>query len=239
MLDAALMPPITVQAEVSKIVKLTHDVRELTFRLKNPATLDFIAGQYVNFRIVRPDQPKPASRMYSIGSAPSESGVLRLVYNYVGGPGTTYLDALQIGETVECKAPFGHFVLDLESTRDVAFVATGTGVAPFYSMLLEYLPKNIDRKMTLVWGVREPRDLYYQAELDALKERYANFHYAMAMSRGDWRGTTGRVTAIFPKIFPTLDNLEVYICGSTAMITDMKSLCDAAGGCPFHREKYF
>lgn len=235
------MAIVDCQAVVEQVRQLTHDVRELTFRLREPVALDFVAGQYLNFRVPAPDKPKPVSRLYSIDSAPSERGIVRLVYNYVGGPGTAFLQGLAVGGAVHFKAPFGHFVLQAESTRDILMVATGTGIVPFRSMLQEHLAAGMPRTVTLLWGVRSQRDLYYQDELAALAQRYTNFRFLMTLSQPEagWSGLKGRVTAIFPEYFPAVDALEVYACGSDTMIVDVKALCEARGGCPFYREKYF
>lgn len=231
----------TCQSEVSTIRQLTHDVREIAFQLREPVALPFIAGQYINFMVPAPGKPKPISRLYSICSAPSEHEVIRIIYNYVGGPGTSFLQQLAVGQPVTFKGPFGHFVLREDSTRDIVFVATGTGIAPFYSMALEHLRQGLQRKMTVLWGVRHERDVYYQDAFRALEKTYPNFRLLMALSQPTetWQGFRGRVTAIFPKHFPTVDNLEIYCCGSDAMILDITALCKARGECPVYREKYF
>lgn len=210
-------------------------------RLNEPAHLPYTAGQYIGFRVPQAGKDKLASRLYSLASAPSEQGIVRLVYNYVGGPGTSYLRSLEVGKTTPFKGPYGSFVLNTQSTRNVLMVATGTGIAPFLSMLNAHLHAFPQRQFTLLWGVRAMADLYYQEKLQALEQQHANFKFLMPLSRpdADWQGLKGRVTAIFPEFFPTVDNLEVYACGSDAMIKDLKALCDERGLCPFHREKYF
>lgn len=235
------MPPIPCKATVAELSDLTHDVRELTFQLTEPATLAYQAGQYITFRCPSTEKPAGVSRLYSLCSAPRDDGKLRIVYNYVGGPGTAFLHNLPLGGPVEFKAPFGKFTLQADSPHDVLCVATGTGVGPFRGMMREHLPSMGSRKMTLLWSVREERDLYYQEEFRALEKTYPQFRLLMTLTRptGKWQGLRGRVTALFPEFFPTVDNLDVYVCGNDAMITDIKALCDARGGCSFHREIYY
>lgn len=235
------MPPIPCRATVAERNDLTHDVREIAFRLNEPAALAYQAGQYIAFRCPSASKPAGISRLYSLCSAPRDDGVLRIVYNYVGGPGTAFLHGLNVGGAVDFKAPFGKFFLQGDSSRDVLFVATGTGIGPFRGMLREHLPVVRNRQFTLLWSVREERDLYYQEEFRQLETTYPNFRLLMTLTRPDaaWQGLRGRVTAIFPEYFPSVDNLEVYVCGNDAMIIDVKSLCDARGECPFHREIYY
>ncbi|MBI4367411.1 MAG: FAD-dependent oxidoreductase [Deltaproteobacteria bacterium] len=234
------------QSTVEAIIQHTHDVREIALRLKEPRELPFIAGQYINFMVPAPNKPKPVSRLYSIGSAPSERGIIRVVYNFVGGPGTTFLQGLTGGMPVTFKGPFGHFVLKTDSARDVLFVATGTGIVPFYSMLQEYFGHADGgplqhRRVTLLWSVRRQEDLYYQDALRALEKKFANFRFLMTLTRPDdgWQGLRGRVTALFADQVKGVDNIEIYCCGSDAMITDITALAKARGACPVYREKYF
>lgn len=235
------MPVVACQSAVSEVRQLTHDVRELAFQLTEPTALPFLAGQYINFMVPAKDRPKPVSRLYSICSAPAERGVIRIVYNYVGGPGTSFLQQLEVGQAVTFKGPFGHFTLKEDSSRDILCVATGTGIAPFYSMAVEHLRKGCPRKMTVLWGVRHENDVYYQEEFRALEKSYPNFRLLMTLSQpaDGWKGLRGRVTAIFPEHFPSVDNLELYCCGSDAMIGEITALAKARGECPVYREKYF
>lgn len=234
------MPPVPCKATVAAVRKLTNDVRELSFCIHEPADFSFLAGQYLNFRVHDAARNKQVSRLYSICSPPSEKGMVRIVYNHVGGPGTAFLSSLTTDAGVEFKAPFGKFLIDQQSSLDIVFAATGTGIGPFRGMLLEHLP-HIARKVTLLWGLRQTADVYYQDELAALAKQYPNFRYHICLSKADtsWSGTRGRITQHFPELFPDVGNIEVYACGNDAMIQDIKAMCDAKGGCPFYREVYF
>lgn len=234
------MPPIQYKAVVQDAKQLTHDVRELTFKIQGPADWDYKAGQYVSFFCPREGNPKPIARMYSLCSNPTEKGVAKVVYNYVGGPGTKFLQALQVGQAVEFKGPYGHFVLKQDSSRHAVFIATGTGIAPFKSMVEEELAKGNRRNFTILWGVRNLRDIYYKEAFEALAQKFPNFKFHLTLSQETaWGGLCGRVTAHIKDLFPSVDNIEVYLCGSDAMIQDVTTQLKAIGDCPILREKYF
>ncbi len=236
------MPPVLYKARVENIVQHTPEVRELTFRLLEPSTIDYRAGQYLNFRIPAPDKPNGVSRLYSISSSPSEAGIVRVLYTYVGGIGTMFLQSLSEGDRVEFKAPFGRFCLREDSDRDICCVATGTGVSPFISYAFEHVPHlAAGRKFTLLWGVRHMRDVYMVDRFRELETRYSNFKLLLTLSRPEpeWDGLKGRVTEQFPKFFPSVDNVEVYTCGSEEMMNDIRALCEQLGGCPYYREKWY
>lgn len=234
------MPPVQYKSVVQDLKQLTEDVRELTFKIQSPEGWDFKSGQYIQFFCPRDDNPKPIARMYSICSTPTEKGVAKIVYNYVGGPGTRFLQALKVGQEVDFKGPFGHFTLKQDSTRDAVFISTGTGIAPFKAMLEEELAKGNKRNFVILWGLRHKTDVYYKEEFEALAKQYPNFKFYLTLSQEPtWDGMHGRVTSHIKTIFKSVDNIEVYLCGSDAMIKDITEQLKSIGECPILREKYF
>src|SRR5206468_7184105 len=94
--------------------------------------------------------------------------------------------------------------------------------------------------VTLFWGLRSERDLYYQDELETLARRHANFNFLTTLSRpeGSWKGQTGRVTRLVDERIASVDNLAVYLCGNSGMIKDVSAIINRRGLCPIYREKY-
>lgn len=230
------------QAKTERIRDLTHDVREIDFRLLAPPEISFKAGQFVSFEVVHPTFNRPVARPYSIVSPPSRRGEITLLLNLIpGGPGSTYLFSLKEGDETQFKGPTGAFYLRDDATRDLLFVATGTGIAPIRSMLLDRLERGPSRAITLYWGLRSERDLYYQDELEDLARRHANFTFLTTLSRpaGNWQGPTGRVTRLVDERIASVTNLAVYLCGNSGMIKDVSAIINARGLCPIHREKYY
>ncbi|MGH7253019.1 MAG: FAD-binding oxidoreductase, partial [Nitrospiraceae bacterium] len=123
------------QAKAERIRDLTHDVREIGFRLLAPPDISFKAGQFVSFDVVHPTFNRPVTRPYSIASSPQQRDGITLLLNLIpGGPGSTYLFSLKEGDDTQFKGPTGAFYLRDDATRDLLFVATGTGIAPIRSM---------------------------------------------------------------------------------------------------------
>lgn len=142
----------SVQAKVSGIRNLTHDVRELELTLYEPEDISFKAGQFISFDISKEGDPYPVTRPYSIASPSSTSDRVLLLFNLVpGGPGSTYLFSLREGDPVRFKGPAGSFTLREDPTKRMLFVATGTGIAPFRSMILSKLEGDGTRPLTLFW----------------------------------------------------------------------------------------
>lgn len=231
----------TFTAEVSRTRALTHDVREIELTLNDPAGIDFTPGQFVSFEVPRRESPLPATRPYSIASSPNRRDAIELVLNRVtGGPGSEYLFGLQPGDRTSFKGPAGTFVLR-DSPRDLLFVATGTGIAPIRSMLRSLAEASSPSVVTLFWGLRSQRDLYYQDELNCLRERLPRFSFVTTLSQptNPWHGPTGYVTARVESHVTNVSNLEVFLCGNGGMIRDVRDILRRRGLCPIRVEQYY
>jgi CDP-4-dehydro-6-deoxyglucose reductase, E3 len=235
------MPIQVFQAIVDRVRDLTDDVRELDLRLKEPTHIQFKAGQFIAFDMTPPGGPRLIIRPYSIASPPQESDHVTIVFNRVpGGRGSTYLFSVKEGDTVVFEGPQGSFHLH-ERTRDMLFVATGTGIAPIRSMLLDLTNGGYGGTARLYWGLRTRRDVYYRPEFDAMAARCPNLSFTIALSRSDEGGEdyTGRVTGLVSERLASVKNLDVYLCGNHAMIRDVTEIVRAKGLCPIYREIYY
>ena len=124
--------------------------------------------------------------------------------------------------------PLGYFTLRHPGHRSV-FIATGTGIAPFRSMLLDHLPKHHPR-ITLLFGVRYEGGLLYRDDLENLARQYENFRFLPTITRpsGTWTGRTGRVQdhldeALAVPTYEDQSTLDVYICGLKEMVDDVRA----------------
>jgi NAD(P)H-flavin reductase len=230
------------QAKVSRIRDLTQDVRELELILWKPNNISFKAGQFISFDLPKEGHPYPVTRPYSIASPPSTSDRVLLLFNLVqGGPGSTYLFGLREGDPVSFKGPAGSFTLREDATKRILFVATGTGIAPFRSMIPSQLERNSSQSLTLFWGVRSERDLYFQDEFQDLADQYPHFSFVTTLSQAgpEWTGARGRVSQLAQERVTSVRDLAVYLCGNGSMIQDMTSFIQGKGLCPIYREKYY
>jgi NAD(P)H-flavin reductase len=230
------------RARIERVRDLTHDVRELDLRLVKPATITFKAGQFVSFEVGVNEKQQTLTRPYSIASPPSSTGVLTLLFNLVpGGPGSTYLFSLKEGDETSFKGPAGTFRLRDDPARDHLFVATGTGIAPIRAMLLALFEKDAACSVTLYWGLRSRRDLYWQDELAAWAKAHPTFSFVTTLSRPEdgWQGERGRVTRLVEERIASVQNLAVYLCGNSGMLNDVTAILQKKGLCPIYREKYY
>ena len=223
-----------------------RDKRQLTdryvqyfFELVTPNILEFSAGQYMSVQV----SPTGDRRSYSIVSAPTIThGFELLIDHEPAGLGAHYFESLQIGDEIKALGPLGLFQLD-HTEPSYAFVATGSGVAPFRSMILQLLQQQqTDKQITLYWGLRQVTDLFWQAEFQELVQSFSNFRFHPTLSQGpqEWPLCRGRVTDCL-----SIHDIDVragyYLCGATAMITDVKAILLGRGilETAIHHEKFF
>lgn len=191
------------------------------------------------------DEVPPASpvklirRAYSIASSSVSREYVELYISLVrSGSLSPRLFALREGDRVWLGPRVsGTFTLDEVPTgKHVVMIATGTGLAPYMSMLRTELPDDGDRRWCVLLGARHSCDLGYHAELETLARFCSNFTYVPTVSRPDqepegWDGAVGRVNHLWTEgaverlwgFAPTPENSRLLLCGNPDMIEDM---CD-------------
>jgi Na+-transporting NADH:ubiquinone oxidoreductase subunit F len=212
------------EAVCSGIEDLTHDVRRLRLELQTPPTISFVPGQYIQFRCPPyPGNPDEVSREYSIASDPAQSHAVELIMRRVPkGICTTYcFEGLKVGDPVTFSGPHGDFRLS-DSHAPMVFVAGGSGMAPFVSILHHMANTRSDRKATLFFGGNRSKDLYLLDEMWRFEARLPGFRFVPVVARdGDesgWTGQTGLVTEAIQRTYSDLTGHEGYLCGPPGMI---------------------
>ncbi|MBN2460501.1 MAG: 2Fe-2S iron-sulfur cluster binding domain-containing protein [Candidatus Cloacimonetes bacterium] len=212
------------KAVVTEIKDLTYDIKELTLKLQEPASINFKAGQYVQLESPPYEKSRQsASRAYSISSSPDNQHFIQLIIRLVpAGICTTYIfDYLKSGDEINFTGPFGDFSIR-DSQADMLFIAGGSGKAPIKSMV-EYLYQHgSKRRMIYMFGARTRKDLYYTELFQDLEKKMVNFTYVPILSQPteecEWKGKCGYVTPFFPEYIRDPQNTEAYLCGSPGMI---------------------
>jgi ferredoxin-NADP reductase len=192
----------------------------------------FEAGQFTNVRLEDPDNPgEIIQRAYSFASAPDKNKFELCIELIENGKGSRYFDALEVGEEIDFKTPFGFCNLDPENRRNLLMVATGTGIAPMKSLLEDLASKEDIRTIDLFFGVRHEENLFYQKELEELKSKLKGLNVRLCLSQPlteDWHGETGRVTHNLEN-YDFNESVEVFICGGEAMIKEVRGMVLDAG----------
>jgi len=143
---------------------------------------------------------------------------------------TPFLFGLQPGDEIDFKGPYGAFILR-RPVSDSILVATGTGIAPFRSMLQANLREHAGRRFTLIFGVRHEHGLLYHDEWRAMAREFGNFDYRPTLTRppDTWTGLTGRVQPHVLEALGDRRDSDVYICGLREMVDDVRAQLKAIG----------
>jgi CDP-4-dehydro-6-deoxyglucose reductase len=133
------------------------------------------------------------------------------------------------------KGPLGSFTLK-KPLNDSIFVATGTGIAPFRSMLKDARIWESGKHCTLVLGVRYVEGILYREEFEALARQQPTFDFRPVVSRPgpDWAGRTGHVQPHVLDIVGDRRDVDIYICGLKEMVNSVKSSLRELG---FHKKQ--
>ena len=211
-----------VQARLVESREIAPEVRHFVFEVPEVEQLPYLPGQFVSFSGMIND--KKITRAYSTASAPDRNRFELCLNRVHDGNFSPYLFDMRPGAMVDMKGPLGHFVLKTGAS-DSIFVATGTGIAPFRSMLHAHLEANPDRQFTLVFGVRFEPSLLYRAEFEQLARDYPNFRFLPTLSRPgeDWTGLKGHVQQHVFDVLGDRRDMDVYICGMKAMVDDLRA----------------
>lgn len=216
-----------------------------SFKTTRDAGLRFENGQFVMIGLEV--DGRPLTRAYSIASPNYEEHLEFFSIKVPNGPLTSRLQHLQVGdELLVSKKPTGTLVIhDLKPAKNLYFLSTGTGLAPFMSLIQDIEVYDRFEKVVLIHGVRHLSELAYadfiENELpnhEFLGEEVRNkLIYYPTVTREPFRNQ-GRLTDLITsgKLFddiglPALDpkNDKVMICGSPQMLKDSEALLDARG----------
>jgi ferredoxin-NADP reductase len=224
--------------------QLTETTKHLEWEVVEGGKFDFLAGQFVSMTLR--DGENEHTRAYSIASAPGPDARFAICLNRVpGGLFSNYLCDLKPGAALEFTGPHGFFVVRQPVERDLAFIATGTGIAPMRGMIEALLTPDstLDRDLWLLFGVRHPETVLYREEFERLAESHPRFHFIPVLSRPPegWSGERGHVQGVLRKRFAGRNDFEAYLCGLKAMVDDVRTILKGEFGFDrrqIHYEKY-
>ncbi len=238
--------PIPAGVHAETVVSVRHYTDRLfSFRITRPQSFRFRSGEFVMIGL--PNAVKPVFRAYSIASPSWDEELEFFSIKVPDGPLTQHLQKIRPGDTVLMRQKStGTLVLDaLTPGKRLWMISTGTGIAPFASLMRD--PETYEKfeQVILTHTCREVAELTYGEELarnliedpligELARDRF--IHYATATREPYAR--TGRITTLIesgklfsdlgvPPFDPAVD--RVMICGSMDMIRDVKALVEKAG----------
>lgn len=233
----------------AKVLWVRHWNEHLfSFAIERPSSFRFRSGEFVMIGLPQ-DGGKPIMRAYSIASPHYSEELEFLSIKVEDGPLTSKLQLIQPGDEVYLgKKPTGTLVLDaLLPGKRLFMFSTGTGLAPFLSLMRDPDVYAAYEQVIVVHSVRRVSDLAYHDEMVGLlaedpliaDEAQTQFHYIPTVTREPFR-TTRRIGALIEdaslfghpvrgeqKLNPETD--RAMLCGSTEMIKEFAVMLEAHG----------
>ncbi len=224
---------------ITRIENETYNTRRFWIKLPEVESFDFVPGQFVTIDLPIHEKPNKRWRSYSIASWPDGTNVIELLIVLLdGGAGTTYLfNEVSEGSELTLRGPQGVFVLPQPIEKDLFFICTGTGIAPFRSMVHHIQRHNLPHNdIYLLFGTRAQRDLLYLDEFRRLEQEVEKFHFLPTLSREDWDGCCGYVHALYENIVHQKMNgsaapppAQFFLCGWKNMVDEAKQRIQQLG----------
>ena len=223
-------------AQIIRIENETITTKRFWIQIPELDHFDFVPGQFVTLDLPIHEQQNKRWRSYSIASAPDKTNVFELIIVLMeGGLGTNYLfNEAKVGTSFPVRGPQGHFILPDPITTDLFMICTGTGIAPFRSMLHHiHLNKIPHKEIFLIYGTRKFTDALYLNELMELKQKLPGLHYFPTFSREEQVGEglcIGYVHGVYEQLLQEpKDHPQFFLCGWKDMITDAREKIQAMG----------
>jgi CDP-4-dehydro-6-deoxyglucose reductase len=214
-----LKQPKMVTSKVSSFEKVTDSILKVNLRLPPGQNLDFIEGQYVDIF------KGSVKRSYSIASSTSNQNLEFFIKNYEGGTMSNYwFNELAINDLLRIEGAKGTFFLrDNIDKESLIFVATGTGIAPIKSIVES---ESFDRKtksfknIYIIWGMKTKTDIFWNPENHRI-------NFIPVFSRDSIKKQY--VQDVIVKLGLSVKDAVAYVCGSEAMILEVKSSLSRLG----------
>lgn len=182
-------------ATVERSIRVSEKERLFTLSSHERSLLDYRPGQFYMVGL-----PGYGEAPISITSGPGEPRI-ELCIRAVGNL-TNSLHRLRKGDKVWLRGPFGKgFDLSGMEGRDIVFVAGGIGIVPMRSLLKGVLAQRARfGRLTLIYGSRSPEELLFTEEMDSWRAGGMDVQLTVDRPDGNWKGNSGVVTTIIPRV---------------------------------------
>lgn len=210
---------------VIRIENETATTRRFWIEIPELTSFDFLPGQFVTLDLPIHEKVNKRWRSYSIASWPDGTNVFELVIVLdEKGAGTPYLfENIQVGSELTFRGAQGVFTLKEPLENDIFMICTGTGIAPFRSMINHIKNHNIPHKdIHLIFGCRTKDTLLYYNEIMQLQMEVPGFYYHPTLSREQWEGKTGYVHIVYEELCKDRKPATFFLCGWKGMIDEAK-----------------
>ena len=218
--------------KISEIKNETPTVKSFRAELPKDADIDFYPGQF--FMVSFPDNSEiKTARAYSISSSPAEKAHLEIALNKVG-PFTAKMFAINPGDMLKFKGPYGKFFFSEEIKNEIILIAGGTGITPLIGIARYCSDKNIQNKIKLFYSVKSPQEIIFHDEIKKLRQKNSNFEYFITITKAEanhaWDGGRGRIAPqLLKENIENIHDCTYFLCGSKEFVASIISMLESLG----------
>ena len=208
---------------INEIIDTGKDAKIFRFVSENGYLPPFEAGQYIN--IFMDIDGVRVSRPYSLSSSPRERSYYELTIAKIatGFVSEYMLTKAKVGDKITANGPSGVFRYQpVFHKKKSLFLAGGSGITPFLSMVREICDAGLDRDIVLIYGASSKDKALYYDEFEAYAKMHDNFKFHLVVSGDDptWEGERGFLTKeLISRLVPDYAERTSYICGPQIMNT--------------------
>jgi len=217
---------------VKQIEQATHNTKRYWVEIPASPDFTFIPGQFVTLDLPIDERRNKRWRSYSIAGMPDGSNIIELLIVHLeGGIASKYIfEEIKVGSALTLRGPQGVFTLPQQLEKELFLICTGTGIAPFRSMIQYiYHHKVPFHKINLIFGTRTQEDLLYATEMKALEKTMPGFRYIPTLSREAWDGHKGYVHPVYEALCKDKPPATFMLCGWRNMIDEARERITAMG----------
>ncbi|KXN70707.1 ferredoxin reductase-like protein [Conidiobolus coronatus NRRL 28638] len=223
--DLLLSPKEFKSFKLKEVQDINYNTKLFRFELPVDRSLDLPVASCVVTRAPGKNG-KNVIRPYTPTSEENAKGHFDfIIKHYEGGPMSTHIHNLKVGDTLEVKGPFPKYFYKANTIDEAGLIAGGTGITPMLQLIRKILDNPADKtKINLIFANNTTKDILLKDELDKLAKQHADrfkVKYVIAKQESGWTGDVGFVTKdLIKKTLQGSQNKDsmVFVCGPDPMI---------------------
>ncbi len=229
---------------------LAPGIMELNYVRTDDKPITYVPGQF--FSLHFPFKNEEKSRSYSTAGRVEDIQKNRefcfVISAVPKGAASQFFFATEPGDPLKMSGPFGALTLPLSDPQRYIFIGTGTGAAPFRTMLpslLQRMAQNSKLEVELILGARTAESIIYKDEFEVTAQQTKNFHLNLCYSQEhpdnkSMNEHSGRVQTQFARLNANPEADIVYLCGNPGMVEESAEYFKALDFTPknLKQEKY-
>jgi ferredoxin-NADP reductase len=215
------------ETNVKEIIPRTPNVT--SFRFPRPPELDYKAGQFL-FITLKPGG-KELSKHFSFSSSPTEKEHIEFTKKFTDSEFSAALKTLKRGDWARIDAPYGQFTFEGEHPK-IGMLAGGIGITPLVNICKYCTDKQLNTKITLLYGCRTENDIAFKKELEEMQQQNRNLKIVFTLNEAgsSLKGAIGVINAdMVKREIPEYKETIFYTCGPPAMVDVMEKLVESLG----------